>query len=64
MYACFTAPNVLIEQAGTFDFYGSIRAAAVWVNGKGRFNLDEDCYTPRPLEDMSFALRKASQRYR
>lgn len=62
--AIITAPNSDVTVNGNFNFYGAIKAQNLYVSGNARINYDEALAGSPVLSDMSFALRKTSQRYR
>lgn len=66
MYVQLIAPTAYVELLGNFDFYGSIEAWRYAVTGNGTFNYDEGIGSPGTpvVTDMTFAIKKASQRYR
>lgn len=66
MYVQLIAPTAYVELLGNFDFYGSIEAWRFAVTGNGTFNYDEGIGSPGTpvVTDMTFAIKKASQRYR
>lgn len=62
--AFVVAPNASVTVSGNFNFYGGIRALSLLINGNARVNYDEAGGLSPGISDMSFALKKASQRYR
>jgi len=63
--ATIVAPYAPVRVNGNFNFYGSIKATALDIKGTARVNYDETGQAVVPvLDDITFSLRKASQRYR
>lgn len=60
----FTAPNADVEVLGNFNYYGGIWAKSLTANGNARLWGDEEVAGVPSLNDIKFALRKTSQRYR
>ncbi len=64
MSSVIYAPNASVIVNGNFNFYGGIHALQLEISGNARVNYDETEATLSSLNDMKFALKKASQRYR
>jgi hypothetical protein len=58
------APNAKVTVNGNFNYYGGIHAKELEISGNARVNYDETDAALGSLNDMKFALKKASQRYR
>ncbi|MCB0324729.1 MAG: hypothetical protein KDD69_14200 [Bdellovibrionales bacterium] len=64
MSSVIYAPNAPVIVNGNFNFYGGIHALDLTISGNARVNYDETDATLSSLNDIKFALKKASQRYR
>ena len=58
------APYAHIDIQGNFIMNGGVLAQSLKVTGAATINFVENIGTPEALSDMTFSLRKASQRYR
>lgn len=64
IYAHLIAPTADITSTGNTDFYGGIEAQSIQITGNADYFYDENIDTINPVSDLSFELRKTSQRYR
>ncbi len=62
--AFLVAPKVQVTVNGNFNYYGGIKAMSLLFSGNCRPNYDESGTAVPALQDMTFSLKKASQRYR
>jgi hypothetical protein len=64
IYADIVAPAVDVTLSGNFNFYGGIKSKTITMSGNARINGDEEISGATAATDMTFSIRKASQRFR
>ena len=64
MNLVLVAPYSHVDILGNFTMDGGVLAKSLAVSGSVRLNYVENYGAAAALSDMTFALRKASQRYR
>lgn len=62
--AVIIAPYAIVDVRGNFNFYGGIQALTLDVGGHARINYDEALGYMPVLSDITYDLKKTSQRYR
>lgn len=62
--AIIIAPYAKVNMLGTFTMDGGVLAQELSISGNAKMNFTENFGATPAVSDMSFTLRKASQRYR
>ena len=64
MSAVLYSPYAQVNVLGTFDYFGVLHALALDVGGTATLNEQEGVFSSTPPNDLTFKLKKTSQRYR